>query len=181
MCVQGVDVQCLCVLHFALHHAAGCALHRPTSRAIHRTELSLFSTSLFRWSFCFSSLELLCLCVKVVVKGPTPAGSFLSPPRQASFKPDSLATWQRAQWRHRRSRLLTGNQHPTTRTGSEGPTTRSRRCLRGRALSPARREEPLPQSGGRSRPPEAVRQSRCRGEGNAVGVPTSVSLGKALP
>ena len=166
-----------------------CILHYITQLAAlfidPRAERSTAQSCLcFRppwWSFCFSSLELLCLCVKVVVKGPTPAGSFLSPPRQASFKPDSLATWQRAQWRHRRSRLLTGNQHPTTRTGSEGPTTRSRRCLRGRALSPARREEPLPQSGGRSRPPEAVRQSRCRGEGNAVGVPTSVSLGKALP
>ena len=37
MCVQGVDVQC--VLQFTLIHAAGCALHRLTSRVIHRLEL----------------------------------------------------------------------------------------------------------------------------------------------
>lgn len=40
MCVQGVDVQC--VLQFTLIHAAGCALHRRTSRVIHRIELSSF-------------------------------------------------------------------------------------------------------------------------------------------
>ena len=40
MCVQDVDVQC--VLQFTLIHAASCALHRRTSRVIHRTELSLF-------------------------------------------------------------------------------------------------------------------------------------------
>lgn len=40
MCVQGVDVQC--VLQFTLIHAAGCALHRRTSRVIHRIELSMF-------------------------------------------------------------------------------------------------------------------------------------------
>lgn len=37
MCVQDVDVQC--VLQFTLVHAAGCALHRHTSRVIHRSEL----------------------------------------------------------------------------------------------------------------------------------------------
>ena len=37
MCVQGVDVQC--VLQFTLIHAAGCALHRRTSRVIHRSKL----------------------------------------------------------------------------------------------------------------------------------------------
>lgn len=37
MCVQDVDVQC--VLQFTLIHAAGCALHRRTSRVIHRIEL----------------------------------------------------------------------------------------------------------------------------------------------
>lgn len=37
MCVQDVDVQC--VLQFTLLHAAGCALHRHTSRVIHRLEL----------------------------------------------------------------------------------------------------------------------------------------------
>jgi hypothetical protein len=36
MCVQDVDVQC--VLQFTLLHAAGCALHRHTSRVIHRLE-----------------------------------------------------------------------------------------------------------------------------------------------
>ena len=35
--VQDVDVQC--VLQFTLIHAAGCALHRRTSRVIHRLEL----------------------------------------------------------------------------------------------------------------------------------------------
>ena len=37
MCVQDIDVQC--VLQFTLLHAAGCALHRHTSRVIHRLEL----------------------------------------------------------------------------------------------------------------------------------------------
>ena len=37
ICVQDVDVQC--VLQFTLIHAAGCALHRHTSRVIHRLEL----------------------------------------------------------------------------------------------------------------------------------------------
>lgn len=37
ICVQDVDVQC--VLQFTLLHAAGCALHRHTSRVIHRLEL----------------------------------------------------------------------------------------------------------------------------------------------
>ena len=40
MCVQGVDVQC--VLQFTLIHAAGCALHRRTSRVIHRSKLFVF-------------------------------------------------------------------------------------------------------------------------------------------
>ena len=39
MCVQDIDVQC--VLQFTLLHAAGCALHRHTSRVIHRLELSV--------------------------------------------------------------------------------------------------------------------------------------------
>lgn len=37
ICVQDIDVQC--VLQFTLVHAAGCALHRHTSRVIHRLEL----------------------------------------------------------------------------------------------------------------------------------------------
>ena len=37
MCVRGVDD--LCVLQFTLVNAAGCALHRRTSRVIHRIEL----------------------------------------------------------------------------------------------------------------------------------------------
>ncbi len=41
ICVQDVDVQC--VLQFTLIHAAGCALHRHTSRVIHRLELSFIS------------------------------------------------------------------------------------------------------------------------------------------
>ena len=36
ICVQDIDVQC--VLQFTLLHAAGCALHRHTSRVIHRLE-----------------------------------------------------------------------------------------------------------------------------------------------
>ena len=43
ICVQGVDVQC--VLQFTLIHAVGCALHRRTSRVIHRSKL--FSTTFF--------------------------------------------------------------------------------------------------------------------------------------
>ena len=41
MCVRDVDVQC--VLQFTLVNAAGCALHRRTSRAIHRLELFAIS------------------------------------------------------------------------------------------------------------------------------------------
>lgn len=37
MCVQDVDAQG--VLQFALIHTVGCALHRHTSRVIHRLEL----------------------------------------------------------------------------------------------------------------------------------------------
>ena len=37
ICVQSVDVQC--VLQFTLVHAAGCVLHRRTSRVIHRLKL----------------------------------------------------------------------------------------------------------------------------------------------
>ena len=40
MCVRGVDD--LCVLQFTLIIAAGCALHRRTSRVIHRIELYFF-------------------------------------------------------------------------------------------------------------------------------------------
>lgn len=36
MCVQGINVQC--VLQFTLIHAASCALHRLTSRVIHRSK-----------------------------------------------------------------------------------------------------------------------------------------------
>jgi hypothetical protein len=36
ICVQDIDVQC--VLQFTLVNAAGCALHRHTSRVIHRLE-----------------------------------------------------------------------------------------------------------------------------------------------
>ena len=44
ICVQNVDVQC--VLQFTLIHAAGCVLHRHTSRVIHRLEFSFWSHSL---------------------------------------------------------------------------------------------------------------------------------------
>ena len=40
ICVQSVDVQC--VLQFTLIHAAGCVLHRRTSRVIHRLKLFSF-------------------------------------------------------------------------------------------------------------------------------------------
>ena len=46
MCVQGVDVHC--VLQFTLIHAAGCALHRRTSRVIHRSKLYF----VFRFTLC---------------------------------------------------------------------------------------------------------------------------------
>ena len=42
ICVQSVDVQC--VLQFTLVHAAGCVLHRRTSRVIHRLKLCLLSS-----------------------------------------------------------------------------------------------------------------------------------------
>ena len=44
ICVQSVDVQC--VLQFTLIHAAGCVLHRRTSRVIHRLKLFLISFAL---------------------------------------------------------------------------------------------------------------------------------------
>lgn len=50
MCVQDIDVQC--VLQFTLIHAAGCALHRHTSRVIHRLE----------WFFCFFLAEVFVVC-----------------------------------------------------------------------------------------------------------------------
>ena len=40
ICVQDIDVQC--VLQFTLLNAAGCALHRHTSRVIHRLEWFTF-------------------------------------------------------------------------------------------------------------------------------------------
>ena len=43
ICVQNVDVQC--VLQFTLIHAAGCVLHRRTSRVIHRLKLFSFLQS----------------------------------------------------------------------------------------------------------------------------------------
>ena len=46
MCVRDVDVQC--VLQFTLVNAAGCALHRRTSRVIHRLESYLASQKDFR-------------------------------------------------------------------------------------------------------------------------------------
>ena len=49
ICVQDVDVQC--VLQFTLIHAAGCALHRHTSRVIHRLELSVTATRQQRFRF----------------------------------------------------------------------------------------------------------------------------------
>ena len=51
MCVRDVDVQC--VLQFTLINAAGCALHRRTSRAIHRLEL------------CFACVERRVRCVQL--------------------------------------------------------------------------------------------------------------------
>ena len=51
ICVQNVDVQC--VLQFTLIHAAGCVLHRRTSRVIHRQKL------FFRFVFfCIGKLPL---------------------------------------------------------------------------------------------------------------------------
>ena len=49
ICVQDIDVQC--VLQFTLIHAASCALHRRTSRVIHRSKL-------FSSTFCFSFFNL---------------------------------------------------------------------------------------------------------------------------
>lgn len=46
ICVQDVDVQC--VLQFTLIHAASCALHRRTSRVIHRIELCLRACAFLR-------------------------------------------------------------------------------------------------------------------------------------
>ena len=48
ICVQDIDVQC--ALQFTLIHAAGCALHRHTSRVIHRLELSVAERQRFRFS-----------------------------------------------------------------------------------------------------------------------------------
>ena len=45
ICVQNVDVQC--VLQFTLIHAAGCVLHRRTSRVIHRLKLFFVTTCTF--------------------------------------------------------------------------------------------------------------------------------------
>jgi hypothetical protein len=56
MCVQDIDVQC--VLQFTLIHAAGCALHRRTSRVIHRPKLYLDFFNLRRsWPSVVSKSE----------------------------------------------------------------------------------------------------------------------------
>lgn len=55
MCVQDIDVQC--VLQFTLVNAAGCALHRHTSRVIHRLE---FSFSIARKEIFCSSERAFC-------------------------------------------------------------------------------------------------------------------------
>ena len=55
ICVQGVDIQC--VLQFILIHAAGCALHRRTSRVIHRSKLFSFFVFSFRSSDQSESLH----------------------------------------------------------------------------------------------------------------------------
>ena len=68
MCVRGVDD--LCVLQFTLINAAGCALHRRTSRVIHRIELC----------FCF------------VQKGREPGQRPTRPPR--SHHRGGHAPWQ---------------------------------------------------------------------------------------
>ena len=66
MCVQDVDVQC--VLQFTLIHAASCALHRRTSRVIHRIELCLYA-------ILWVGLRLPCMCIHLnglTVAGATP-------------------------------------------------------------------------------------------------------------
>ena len=55
ICVQDVDVQC--VLQFTLIHAAGCALHRHTSRVIHRLELSVTARAATVRSSCREAEE----------------------------------------------------------------------------------------------------------------------------
>jgi hypothetical protein len=50
ICVQDIDVQC--VLQFTLIHAAGCALHRHTSRGIYE-DISKTYTLLFLIPYSF--------------------------------------------------------------------------------------------------------------------------------
>ena len=59
ICVQDIDVQC--VLQFTLIHAAGCALHRHTSRVIHRLELYLHTTMLCTGST--RKVDHACFCI----------------------------------------------------------------------------------------------------------------------
>lgn len=110
------------------------------------------STSLKRRSlFCFRCQAAYSVYKSSGKGAETATGRvFPLPPRQASFKPDLPAKQQQRASAPPPSRLLAGNQHPTTRTGSEDPTTRSRRCLRGRALLPRGENDP------RRRPDRAV-------------------------
>ena len=77
MCVQDINVQC--VLQFTLIHAAGCALHRHTSRVIHRLELCFVSSFRLRLEF---SMRIVCACVRFRFRidgrphsAPPPGGS----------------------------------------------------------------------------------------------------------
>jgi hypothetical protein len=56
ICVQDIDVQC--VLQFTLVNAAGCALHRHTSRVIHRLEWSVHFKSRRRLTTAPASIAL---------------------------------------------------------------------------------------------------------------------------
>lgn len=58
MCVRSVDDQC--VLQFTLVHAAGCVLHRRTSRVIHRRELFSYFDFAVRIYICISRDERTC-------------------------------------------------------------------------------------------------------------------------
>ena len=55
ICVQDVDVQG--VLQFTLIHTVGCALHRHTSRVIHRSKLSLPSLNQKRSEYDFFAVK----------------------------------------------------------------------------------------------------------------------------
>ena len=105
ICVQDIDVQC--VLQFTLLHAAGCALHRHTSRVIHRLELyrvHLSQTGRCRRRrrrsrlFAYGKSTVVCVEIEKQARGATfhrRGGRFFEP-SQSRGRHRPTGRWQRS-------------------------------------------------------------------------------------